>query len=94
MRKLCIGITTLGAMLCFGDAQANRVPPFKGNDVGGIIAWSPEAHRFRHEIAADHCASWGKLHRITSVHPWYGDYIGFSCYWARGTDGIILRRAY
>jgi hypothetical protein len=72
------------------------IPPFKGNDIGGIIAWSPDAQRFRHEIAADHCAKYGKVHRIRSVHPWYGDYIGFECYWPRGTGPaeVILRRAY
>jgi hypothetical protein len=70
------------------------VPPFEGNDTGGIIAWSPEAHRHRHAIAADHCAQYGKVHRITSVAPRYGDYIGFACYWPRGSSGVILRRAY
>jgi hypothetical protein len=69
------------------------VPPFEGNDTGGIIAWSPEAHRHRHAIAADHCARYGKVHRITSVMPRYGDYIGFACYWPRGSSGVILRRA-
>ncbi|HEX2215660.1 MAG TPA: hypothetical protein VHG27_03035 [Xanthobacteraceae bacterium] len=78
------------------SAKAYSVPPFEGNDTGGIIAWSPEAHRFRHAIAADHCARFGKIHRITSVHPWYGDYIGFACYWPRGYEpgAFIVRRAY
>lgn len=71
------------------------VRPFEGNDTGGIIAWSPQAQRYRHEIAADHCAQYGKIHRITSVHSRYGDYIGFACYWPRGTGGsVIVRRAY
>jgi hypothetical protein len=71
------------------------VPPFQGNDTGGIIAWSPLSHRHRHEIAADHCAQYGKIHRITSVHPRYGDYIGFACYWPRGAGGVVIvRRAY
>ena len=73
---------------------ACAVPPFKGNDVGGIIAWSPEAHRLRHELAAEHCAQWGKLHHITSVTPRYGDYIGFRCYWPRGSEGVVVRRAH
>ena len=78
------------------SAGAIAVPPFKGNDTGGIIAWSPEAHRFRHDIASDHCAGYGKIHRITSLHPWYGDYIAFACFWPRGYEpgGVILRRAY
>jgi hypothetical protein len=73
-------------------AAAISVPPFEGNDTGGIIAWSPDAHRFRHEIAGEHCARYNKLHRITSVHPWYGDYIAFSCYRPRGVEGFVRRR--
>ncbi len=75
-------------------AQADWVPPVQGNDLGGIFAWSPQTHRFRHRIAADYCARWNKIHRITSVAPRYGDYIGFSCYWPRGTNGIVVRSAY
>lgn len=55
------------------------VGPFEGNDTGGIIAWSPQAQRNARWIAADHCARYGKLARITSVWPRYGQYIGFSC---------------
>jgi hypothetical protein len=75
---------------------ACAVPPFKGNDTGGIIAWSPEAQRARHALAADHCALYGKLHRITSVHARYGDYIGFACFWPRGSDPArpVIQRSY
>ncbi len=91
-RLLPLAILPVAALL----AGFDTVPPFKGNDTGGIIAWSPQAQLFRHEIAADHCARYGKVHRITSVHPWYGDYIGFACYWPRGFGGdtVILRRSY
>jgi hypothetical protein len=30
-------------------------------------------------LAADHCARWGRLAHITSVHRRYGDYIAFVC---------------
>jgi hypothetical protein len=75
---------------------ACSVPPLRDNDTGGIIAWSPEAHARRHAIAAEECARYGKQHRITSVHPRYGDYIAFACYWPRGVDPhrIIVRRSY
>jgi hypothetical protein len=75
---------------------ACAVPPFKGNDTGGIIAWSPEAQQLRHSLAAEHCAHYGKTHRITSVHARYGDYIGFACYWPRGIDPArpVLQRSY
>lgn len=69
--------------------------PFEGNDTGGIIAWSPQAQRHRHDIAGDHCARYGKLHRITSVHALYGQYIGFACYRPRGYGaGAVVRARY
>ena len=74
-------------------ASAYVVRPFEGNDTGGIIAWSPAAHKFRHDIAADHCAQYGKMHRITSVSRRYGEYIGFACYWPRGYEpGRVIVR--
>jgi hypothetical protein len=93
MKKIILGVVL--SVCVSSSALAYKVRPFEGNDTGGIIAWSPEAHRFRHEIASDHCVRYGKIHRITSVHPWYGDYIGFACYWPRGTGGeTVVRRAY
>ena len=94
MRAKRFSLAILSAALLLG-ACASTVPPFTGNDTGGIIAWSPDAHRFRHDIAGEHCARHGKIHRITSVHARYGDYIGFACYWPRGTGGRdVVHRAY
>src|SRR5690242_11353376 len=59
----------------------NRVPPFQGNDTGGIIAWSPVIKHVYRRIAADHCAHYNKVAHITSVHRQYGDYVGFECRW-------------
>jgi hypothetical protein len=59
------------------------VGPFEANDIGGIIAWSPEVQRHARLIAQDHCARYGKLARITSVHARYGDYIAFACEFPR-----------
>ena len=94
MRKLVLATIFLATAPL--AAAADWVPPFKANDTGCIISWSPQAHRHRHAIAGDHCAQYGKVHRITSVHPRYCDYIGFACYWPRGVGGdvVILRRAY
>jgi hypothetical protein len=94
MRLVLSVVAVVGGLVAFGQSTQAGVPPFKGNDTGGIIAWSPEAQRLRHEIASDFCALWGKVHRITSVTPRYGDYIGFACYWPRGSDGVIIRRSY
>ena len=85
-----IGLLLAGTSL----AACDTVPPFKGNDTGGIIAWSPIAHDARHQIAGEHCARFSKQHRITSVTPRYGDYIGFECYWPRETGGGFVQRAY
>ena len=75
MRRLAaaavVGIGMLGA----AEAQ----PYLKGNDTGGIISWSCEAELMAHRIAGEHCAWYGKYHRITSVHRLDGDYITFQC---------------
>ena len=51
----------------------------QGNDTGGIIPWSPGIDHSARQMAAGHCGSYGKYALITSVRPWYGDYIGFVC---------------
>jgi hypothetical protein len=51
----------------------------KGNDTGGIIPFRPGADEQALQLAGAHCMQYGKYAVITSVHPWYGDYIGFVC---------------
>jgi hypothetical protein len=94
MRSNLLALAVIGLGALSGSTARAHVPPFKGNDTGGIIAWSLETHRLRHQLAAQHCSFYGKTHQITSVRARYGDYIGFRCYWPRGSDGVILRRAY
>jgi hypothetical protein len=62
----------------------------KGNDTGGIIAWSPESEANAQQLASDHCVRYGKYALITSTTPRQGDYIGFVCE-RPGTWGPILR---
>ena len=50
-----------------------------GNDTGGILPYSPEVRGVYRQMAAEHCARWGRLSHVTSVHPRYGDYITFVC---------------
>jgi hypothetical protein len=98
MRSNLLALAAIAGSALSGSACS--VPPFKGNDTGGIIAWSPETHKLRHQLAAQHCADYdGKTYQITSVRARYGDYIAFRCYWPRGTgpvgaDPVIMRRAY
>jgi hypothetical protein len=54
-------------------------PGITGNDTGGIIPYSPAVAGIYRQLAANYCASWGRLSHITSVHRRYGDYIGFVC---------------
>ena len=53
----------------------------KGNDVGGIIPWSPEAEVAALDIAQGNCGRFNKYGVITSVHQMYGDYISYACWW-------------
>jgi hypothetical protein len=61
----------------------------KGNDTGGIIAWSPENEARAREWTDQFCASYNKYPRITAVHRQYGDYISFNCLW----DPTVARYA-
>jgi hypothetical protein len=54
-------------------------PGVTGNDTGGIIPYSPAVEHIYRDLAAAHCARWGRLSHITSVHRTYGDYISFVC---------------
>jgi hypothetical protein len=85
-----IAVLAAGAvMFVASGAQAGYL--FKGNDTGGIISWSPEiAHTYK-EIAAIHCWQYNKVAFITSVHPVYGDYVGFVCAYPQGYDPVKAR---
>jgi hypothetical protein len=80
-------------MLAGAPARADIVPPFKGNDTGGIIAYHVVPHRDIRPLAINHCASYGKVVRSMARDP--GGYISFSCRWVPyGTRGRPLRTYY
>lgn len=54
-------------------------PRVIGNDTGGIIPYSPAIEHIYRDMAAEHCARWGRLSHITSVKRRYGEYVGFVC---------------
>lgn len=95
-RNLSFG-AALAAGLLFSAATAQAgvfgAYGFTGNDTGGIIPWSPEIAPVYRDIAAAHCAGYNKQARITSVHAWYGDYVGFVCRFPRGYDPMMARYA-
>jgi hypothetical protein len=64
-----------------------------GNDLGGIIPWSPALREYGYREAAQaHCNGYHRVARITSVHPRYGDYVGFACEFPRGYDPVKAGR--
>jgi hypothetical protein len=93
-----IGAASLVAMcgmLAFTPARADTVPPFKGNDTGGIIAYSLTDQTDIRSLAIDHCASYGKVAKFLAVEPHYGGYISFACRWVPyGAAGRPLRTYY
>ncbi len=79
-----IGAASLVAvcgMLAIAPARADYVPPFKGNDTGGIIAYAMASQIDVRQLAVDHCASYGKVVKFLAVIPQYGGYISFACRW-------------
>ena len=75
-----------GALMCSQAGAAwfdvDTVPPFKGNDTGGIIAYSlyKEGVDIK-ALAVNHCASYGKSVKLTGTDAQYGGYISFACVW-------------
>ena len=80
-RILAAGLMAMGGMLASAPAQADWVPPFKGNDTGGIIAYSLAARSDARQLAVDHCAYYGKVVKFLAVQAYEGGYISFSCRW-------------
>ncbi len=91
MRINPLPLALLAASLLASSAQADvwSVYGINGNDTGGIIPWSRDLRAYGYRAAAqDHCAGYHKLARITSVHPRYGDYVGFACEFPRHYDPV------
>jgi hypothetical protein len=79
-----IGVASLVAvcgMLACAPVRADWVPPFKGNDTGGIIAFPMATQMDVRQVAVDHCARYGKVVKFLAVDAQYGGYISFACRW-------------
>jgi hypothetical protein len=82
MRKiLAAGLIVMGGMLAAAPALAYWVPPFKGNDTGGIIAFTLAQQADARQLAVDHCARYGKVVKFLGVDAQPGGYISFACRW-------------
>ena len=87
-------VAVCGILAC-APAQADTVPPFKGNDTGGIIAYPLTARIDVRQVAVDHCARYGKVVKFLAVDAEYGGYISFACRWVPyGADDRPLRTLY
>ncbi len=77
---LAIVVAMGGRALADGANFAGPGPGITGNDTGGIFPYSPAVEGSYKQIAEGHCARWGRLAKVTSVHRTYGDYVSFVCY--------------
>src|SRR4051812_42481991 len=80
MRMLAILAASCGMLAC-APAQAGDVPPFKGNDTGGIIAYPYAMQTDFKLLAVEHCARYDKVVKFLAVQATYGGYISFACRW-------------
>jgi hypothetical protein len=98
MRKMkALGLVAVLGMLAVAPARADLlpVPAFKGNDTGGIIAYSLAQTADARQMAVDHCASYGKVAKFLAVDRQYGGYLSFACRWVPyGSDERPLRTRY
>ena len=88
-------LIAISGMLAVVPARADWVPPFKGNDTGGIIAYSLARQSDARQLAVDHCAFYGKVVKFLAVQPYDGGYISFACRWVPyGANAQPLRTLY
>jgi hypothetical protein len=87
-------VAVCGILAC-APARADSVPAFKGNDTGGIIAYSVAQQADARQLAVDHCARYGKVVKFLAVDPQYGGYLSFACRWVPyGAEQRPLRTRY
>jgi len=90
-----MGLVAVCGVLASSPALADWVPPFKGNDTGGIIAYSLASQTDARQLAVDHCAKYGKVVKFLAMDPHDGGYISFACRWVPyGADERPLRAKY
>ena len=95
MRIIAASLVAICGMLAGAPAQADWVPPFKGNDTGGIIAFGLASQTDIKARAIDHCAYYGKVVRFLAVQPGEGGYISFACRWVPyGSSDRPIRARY
>jgi len=82
MQTIRLAILAMGISAAMaGAAKADWVPPFKGNDTGGIISTSLISQTDIRALAIDHCARYGKVVKFLGSQNEYGGYVSFACRW-------------
>jgi hypothetical protein len=90
-----LSLLAMCGLLASAPARADTVPPFKGNDTGGIIAYALVSQGDVKAMAVDHCARYGKVVKFLAVQAYYGGYISFACKWVPyGSTERPLRASY
>ena len=88
-------LVAISGMLAGAPARADWVPAFKGNDTGGIVAFSLAQQADARQLAVDHCARYDKVVKFLAVQPYEGGYISFACRWVPyGSVAQPLRTLY
>jgi hypothetical protein len=88
-------LVAISGMLAGAPARADWVPAFKGNDTGGIIAFSLARQADARQLAVDHCARYDKVVKFLAVQPYDGGYVSFACRWVPyGANARPLRTLY
>src|SRR5260370_32196526 len=64
-------VAVCGILAC-APARADTLPPFQGNDTGGIIPYPLAAQMDVRQRAVDHCAYYGQVVEFLAVDPQYG----------------------
>jgi hypothetical protein len=80
-RMVAASLLAVCGMMACAPARADWVPAFKGNDTGGIIAYTLATQADARQLAVDHCASYGKVVKFLAVDARYGGYLSFACRW-------------
>jgi len=88
-------LVAICGILAGAPALADRVPPFKGNDTGGIIAYSLAIQTDARQLAVNHCAQYGKVVKFLAAEEHEGGYVSFACRWVPyGANERPLRANY
>src|SRR3981189_3040605 len=108
MRMIRVGsLVAVCGMLACAPAQADWppwfrgtdwlpwVPPFKGNDTGGIIAYQLGQQTDGRQLARAPCAFYGMVVNFLAGHPKSGASFPFACRWVPyGASERPLRTRY